>query len=362
MKKLIPVLLFVIVTIAAVYFFVFRTPPQTENSEARNSSSPGSAEQNLNAGNDFDENGDTDDANDIDINQTSDEDLGIVDEEIKSASEVYKNSKEALEAVRKGAADYDDTILEQFTLPGEDCTWCPEFYKSVRELLTSPDITQEQKGYFAEILATSGQVENLSNLVELIKNSKSPEEADMLAESLELALGNDKVVQFLGEQMGSSNETLKEASVAAVTNQGTRLAADLLYKETVKNGDPDGFYQKGIGLGEFIPEPEAYPFLQDIVKKRDQYSHLAVKALLNSGIEGMRIVFDELSNSKDSEFDRKMLADAVDHVNFDDETEAFLKKEVENTKQPLRVEVAKKFLEEFKNAAIEGTEDEEIAQ
>jgi len=92
--------------------------------------------------------------------------------------------------------------------------------------------------------------------------------------------------------MESTNETIQEASIAAVTNQGTRLAAELLYNQTQKAGDPDGYYSRGIGLGEFIPDPDAIPYLQELVKKQDQYSPLAVKALINSGTDGLRLVLN----------------------------------------------------------------------
>jgi hypothetical protein len=64
-------------------------------------------------------------------------------------------------------------------------------------------------------------------------------------------------------------------------------------------------------------------------------------------MDGLRTVFDELETSRDPEGDRKMLKDAIDHVNFEDGLEEYLKQKIETTKQPVVSEFAKKILEEF---------------
>jgi len=269
------------------------------------------------------------------------------DGDTRPAAEMYKTLEDALRAVKDGAGQYDDIVLEQFTLPGEDCSWCPAFYASVKELLLDPATPQDQQSYYAEILAISGRVENLQTLADAVTNAPNKETADLYAEALELTVGGDEVVKFLGEQMGATNETLREAAVAGMTNQGSRLALELLYKNTVERGDPDGYYSLGIGLGESVPEEEALPYVQELALKRDQYSSLAVKSMINAGLPGLKLVFDMLTNSKDPEFDRGMLKDAVDHVNYDEETEAFLKKASESPNQPLVAEFAKQILEDF---------------
>jgi hypothetical protein len=73
-------------------------------------------------------------------------------------------------------------------------------------------------------------------------------------------------------------------------------------------------------------------------------------------------VFDILNNSKDSEADKRLLQDAIDHVNYDEETEAFLKKTIETSKQTVAVEFAKSILEDFNAAAAEDANlaDEEL--
>lgn len=267
----------------------------------------------------------------------------------RPANEVYANADEALKAVKEGAVEYDDIILERFTTPGADCKWCGEFYNSLRNMIVSDDSSDDEKSYYAELLAISGKPENVKALIEAIKTAGDNEKGDLYAEALELTVGGPEVLSLLGEQLNTDNELLKESLIAAVTNQGTRQAAELLYQQTSQSTDPDGFYSLGIGLGEFVPDEEAMPYVQELVMKRDAHSHLAVKALLNAGSDGLKIVLDVLSTSKDPAADRTLLKDAVDHVSYDEETEKLLKSVVSNPKNEVLAEFAKQALESIES-------------
>ena len=280
-----------------------------------------------------------DDADDTEADQA--------DEEIKPATEVYKTAEEALDALRTASKSYDDSVLEQFSEPDPSCTWCDSLYSSLNRMIYAPETTPDEKSFYAEVLAISGRVNNIKTLVEGIKSAAKPEDADVFSEALELAVGKDDVTSYLGSQLNGANDTLRESLVAALTNQNSRLAAETLYKNTVERSDADGYYSSGIGLGEFIPDEEAMPFLQDAMLKHDQYSHLAVKALLNSGADGLKMVLDSLESSKDSDFDRKMLKDAVDHVSYDEEIEDLLKKRLDSAKQPATREFIQDALKSF---------------
>jgi hypothetical protein len=279
----------------------------------------------------------------------SDDPESEIDDEFddRPAAEIYSSAELAFKAVQNGAQDYDDLILEQFTEPGEDCSWCPEFYSTVTSRMVASDTSEDERSYFAEVLAISGRVDNIKTLVQSIIDSGESEQADIYAEALELTIGGDTVVNYLASHMESENELLQESAVAAITNQGAPLAAKTLYEHTIQAGDADGYYSLGIGLAEMIPEDETLPYLDEIMQKRDPYSHLAVKALLNHGLDGTRRVIEALSNSKDPSFDRKMLEDAVDHVNYEEEIEEYLKKTAETSTQPVVVEFAKLVLEDF---------------
>lgn len=285
----------------------------------------------------------------------------ILDREEKPATELYKNADEALKAIKDGAVDYDDLVLDQFTELGENCTWCDSLYNSIRALITSPDIKPDERSYYSEVLAVSGRVENIKFLVDGIKNAKNQDEADTYAESLELTIGKNDVVKFLGEQLNDQNEVLREASVAAITNQGSRLAVELLYDNTVKKGDPDGYYSLGIGLGEVVPDQEAMPYLIEIASKRDPYSHLAVKSLLNAGLDGVKAVVDMLATGKGTDADKELLKGAADHVSYEDEVVNYLKQVAESSSNPAVTSFAKEVLADFAEAEGDQGEDEPLS-
>ena len=267
------------------------------------------------------------------------------DSQFKSATESYLTAEDALKAIKNGAADYDDRILEQFTEVPEDCSWCKELYAQVKDLMLSPQTPKEQRGYYAELLAISGRVENVASLVEAIKAAPNQETQDALSEALELTVGKGGVTQYLGDALSGASDSLKESLIAAITNQGSRQAAEILYKATTEKGDPDGFYSSGIGLGELVPDEASMPYIQELMLKRDQYSHLAVKSLLNNGLDGLKLVMSSLSNSSNPEFDEKLIKGAAEHVPFDDDIKEYLQKIVETEKDPLKLKLAKAVLD-----------------
>ena len=290
-----------------------------------------------------------------------DEDAAEEDEDA-TAAEKYKSAEDAMEAVKKASVDYDDTVLNYFVEPGQDCSWCPAFYQSLKTALQEPGIDTDRKAYYAEILAISGKLENVQTLVEGIKSTGDQETKEALAESLELAIGDDKIVEYLSSFLVEPDETLKEATVAALSNQGSRLAAEVLYKNAVESKNADGFYSLGIGLGEFVPEEEALPFLHEKALKRDEYSHLAVKALLNSGLPGLTIVVDIMSQSNDSTSDDALLKDAEDHVIYEKDVKVLLEKVASSNKNPKLQEFAKNVLRDFDEEDLELDEEEEEDQ
>jgi hypothetical protein len=352
MKKLVP-LLIVAAFIGGVWLFVKSQRSSTTEVASTTTTVQEGSESNTSGSN----SGFTDSGNKSVTSDTTNVEETPQFTELKTATEAFSSADEALAAVQKGAKDYDDSVLEQFTQPGSDCTWCPAFYTSVRDLVNNPNTSKEEKSYYAELLAISGRVENVQSLADAIKNAKSKDEADVYAQALELSVGKDDVAAYLGEQMSSTNESLREASVAAVTNQGSRLAAELLVKNVADRGDPDGYYSVGIGLGEFIPEEEAIPVIQEMVQKHDQYSHLGVKSLINSGIDGLRIVFDEIESMKDTNTAQQMLKDAIDHVNYEDNIDELTNAVIKRNKSPVAVEFAKKIQEEFSQQDTEEAGD-----
>jgi len=361
MKKIAPVLALVLLAIAGWYFTATPSKPSTVSAGA----SPAGSQPGANGVAGGASTSGVTGGGSLEGGEDENDEEGFSDEDLKPAAQRYRSAEEALAAVKAASASYDDLVLEQFTTPGDDCTWCPQFYQGVKELLLSPETNPEQRSYYAELMAASGRVDNISTLIDGIKNAPNQEDRDIMTEALELTMGKDDVVKYLGDQLSTDNPAIKESVIAAITNQGSPLAAEILYKQAMEAGDPDGFYSQGIGLGELVPDESAIPFLQDAVIKRDAYSHLAVKALLNSGVNGLRVVFDVLANSKDADFDRKMLKDAADHVSFDSDSEAYVQKIADTASEPARAEFAKQILADFKAQEdaladpIESDEDDE---
>ncbi|MGA1191689.1 MAG: hypothetical protein ACO3XO_05355, partial [Bdellovibrionota bacterium] len=101
----------------------------------------------------------------------------------RPATEIYTNVQEALAALQKGVEDYDDIILEQFTLPGEDCTFCPELYREVTALMLKEGASEDEKAYYSELLAISGRPENIETLTNAIRDAANEDNAEIFAES-----------------------------------------------------------------------------------------------------------------------------------------------------------------------------------
>lgn len=348
MNKALPVILIALIAVGGAWFYLKGSNQPTESSPP----SPTSVSANEVQGSEVNQGSSNRNVNSIahDGNtpeDVEDEDEDDLEEEDIPAGDKYKNAQEAMEAIKKGSLIYDDTILQQFVKPGENCTWCDQVYSQLRGLLKDAQQSSEQKSYFGEILAVSGKLDNIRAIVNEVSTTQNPSDKESLAESLELTIGGDDVVKYLSEFAASNDEMLKEAAIAAISNQGSRLSAEVLYKAAVESNNPDGYYSSGIGLGELVPDEEAYSYLQELIMKQDEYSHLGVKALLNAGLPGLKLVVDSMSVSPNAEKDKDLLKDAVDHVGYDDETKEYITKLISTTKSPTLQQFGQEILNEF---------------
>lgn len=277
---------------------------------------------------------------------------GFVELDDVPADQKYKSHKEALDAVKKGAVDYDDFLIEEF-VELKECPWCDQLYSDVRGMLNDPNVDIDQRGFYGELLAVTGRIDNIEPLVKGIESAKDEDSKDMYSESLEMAIGGDDMLEYLKPFMESSDELLRESTVAAISNQGSRFAVELLHQDLVRRNDKEReYYSYGTGLGEVVPDEEALPYLQDLIVQKDEYSDLAIKSLINAGYQGVVLVFDSLAAETDQEKGKKLLDEAVDHVIYEEELETFLKKAVENPNYP-------QFLKDFAKESLEEIEDEE---
>jgi hypothetical protein len=344
MKKILPIIIIILAAVGIGYNFI--------NREGKNPSSttidttfptppnPGSGSNNLGVG-------PSGSNSDVTLEGAEGDDSGVIDD-VKPASIAYKNAEEALNAIKKGAADYDDMILEQFTSPGEDCTFCSQLYADLKSLLNSSSAKNEEKAYYAEILAISGNVDNIKTLVEGYKSAASTENKELFSAALELSTGKDDVVKYLGSELKTDNPDLKESIVAAMTNQGGSIAFDTLFQNIVASKNSDGFYSMGIGPAEMILDEQGLAKAQEYAQKRDEYSPLAVKAMLNSGLQGLKSVIDILESSNDQASNEKLVQGAIDHIGFDEQTDLFLKEKAKSSNPAVR-KLAEETLKDYAN-------------
>jgi len=342
MKKIGIILILVIVACGA-WLISMSTSPDTSNTVALKGGDPVS--ETTRASLDM-SSGKVDSQGGIDFAENDDEWVDVNEEPVQPATEAYQTLDQALAAIKKGASEYDDLVLEQFAEPGPDCTWCQDFYSEVTKLMVAAKEDSDEKSYFAELLALSGRSENVETIINGMKSLKpdSPD-FDLYADALEMTIGDEKVVKTLAKNLDASSEELKESLLAAISNQGNPFAIDTLYRYTLDSGSEDGFYSKGIGLGEVIPDKEAFPLMREILSKHEKFSSLAAKGLLNAGVEGLQVVFETLNNSNNADADRALLEGATDHITYDDETEKYLRDVVMKSSNPALVEFAKQGIE-----------------
>jgi hypothetical protein len=281
-----------------------------------------------------------------DLSTDKDSNWADIDEDpIEPATDLYTSAADALEAVRKGAKEYDDIILEQFVDLGPACTWCDEFYGEVKQMMLQAESDSDEQAYFAELLTISGKPENVETVVDILKKT-DPQSADfdVYLDALEMTVGGEDVVKVLSENLDVDNPDLRESVVAAISNQGSAFAVDTLYKHVKEAGVKDGYYSAGVGIGELIPEEEAFPLMREVISNRDEQSPEFVKGLLNAGVGGLREVYEALNSSTDVEGDKNLLKGAMDHIPYDDETEKYLREVVVKSTNPALKEFGEKAL------------------
>lgn len=194
--------------------------------------------------------------------------------------------------------------------------------------MTAPELPANVRWFLANALAQSGTSHNQSLVVDQMKaaanNPNANESPSTFAQALQEAPLTGETVDQVSVDLASENPYVREAAVSILTKQGTVEAAQKLYDHTVERGDPDGYYRDGMGIAAMHPQAETLPYLEQLIEQRDQYSHLAVKALLNYGREGLDKVIEMIATSKDIPGDSKLLHNASDHIANDPNTLALM--------------------------------------
>lgn len=287
---------------------------------------------------------------------TSNKDIsagGETAEMLIPATQKYTSATEALEAIRKAAVDYDDVILASFNNL-KNCPWCDEFYLEVEKMAADPSINLDQRAFFAEVMSGSGDVEVMGQLIKLFESTSNLEDKEMFGEAIEMAEGGDDMVQLLSSYLTNPDSTLRESAVSAISNQGSRLAVETLYKDMISGGGVStDYYAMGTGLPETVPDETAIPYLHELLIQRAPKSEHVIKALLNAGMDGVTVVFDALSSENDEAKGKQLLTDATEHIITDDEVVNFLTKASVNQNYP-------NFLREFAREALAEAQSEDL--
>jgi len=280
-----------------------------------------------------------------------------------------RNYKSFAEAALKG----DKDVLKNFGDVGPSCEWCGKFYEQLNKDLQSPDLDPKQRTAFARAMASSGRVDNIQRLVDNINSASIRREpvgemteaiahiADPTSQNdagLGASGGNTEntssgdtvpndVLDYLSEHINDKNPYLREAVVSALTKEGSLFAAQTLYEHSLLMADIDGYYSEGMGIGAMKPKDEAaVNYLEKLAAERNGLSHLAIKALLNSGVDGLNKVISILKTSPDPEFDRKMMHNAVDRVKLDKNTVDTLESLAKGATQPALQDFASQVINE----------------
>lgn len=242
--------------------------------------------------------------------------------------EARKAAKRALQLLIQAAEKDDKNFLKEISKAGSKCYGCDPFYKEVKSLLSAQDIPNSLKWFLSDALVRSGVAENqqivADRAAEAAKHPESGESSTVFSDAMADAPLASSVVDSVSSNLDSPNPYVRDMALTVLTRDGTLQSAQKLYEFTVQQKNSDGFYLENMGLGRMKPEPETLPFLEGLVRQQDQYSHLAVKALLNYGIDGIKRVASILSEVG-SGADKSLMVYAVNHVNRDPATISYLR-------------------------------------
>jgi hypothetical protein len=88
------------------------------------------------------------------------------------------------------------------------------------------------------------------------------------------------------------------------------------------------------------------PAVQDYVALSDKYSDKWALSLINAGLPGLQVLFQQLENSNNPEADRYLIKGAIEHVNFEDGIKELAETVIANNKSPVAVDLAKQIRDE----------------
>ncbi len=275
-------------------------------------------------------------------------------------------ANKAFELAKRAAILNDKAAFAEMSKVNPKCSWCNDYYRKIGDRLDNPDLSTDEKAFLSRLLTSSGRPDSIQRVVDHMQEAiAAPEKGDspsIYGKALEQGAPlQPDILDEIGQDLASENPYVREAIVSILTRQGTLAATERLYQHTVDMKDPAGYYRSGIGIGQMTPKQEALGYLETLASQNDQYSPLAVKALLNYGPTGIDKVV-ALLNKVDDPTARTLLRNATSHLTADQATVDYLKKVSQSSSQPAVKELAKavaneqRIQQESRNKQIEYNE------
>ncbi|MCB0319702.1 MAG: hypothetical protein KDD60_02180 [Bdellovibrionales bacterium] len=270
------------------------------------------------------------------------------------------------EEANRGSRDLINQMRKKVAAGEPLPKWQNEFLKRASSAMTDLSLSRDLRADAARALAASGTSSSISALIdsaESFNDASAGRDATPFNQALKDAQLSDESVSLIGDKLNSSREeqnggepeevlddSLTEAMISALTRDGSLAAAEAIYEHMQNSEHAEDYYQIGIGLASMTPQPDAIPFLQDLMEQKNEFSHLALKSILNSGEAGLDQVFAFLETA-DPRADYELLHNAVDHVKFPpgkswESVQSYLEKKRNSASSPLVAEFAREIIHE----------------
>jgi hypothetical protein len=219
------------------------------------------------------------------------------------AARIYSTAEQALPFVEEFLSTGLTETLAEFTGIQGDCSWCAELFQQLGDMIADTSTPEEERFRAAMLLSGTARVEAAEVLIEKAEQDPTFGVRTVLFESLARVPPTPEIIALYNQKLQDNDaEKIREALVAALGFGRSLEAAQALYRDITLHNDTDGFARDRIGLAYFNADANALPYIRSLVEKRDEFSPLAFRSLLNSGEEGLRTALDVLASEPNDTF------------------------------------------------------------
>jgi hypothetical protein len=231
------------------------------------------------------------------------------------AARIYSTAEQALPFVEEFLSTGLTETLAEFTGIQGDCSWCAELFQQLGDMIADTSTPEEERFRAAMLLSGTARVEAAEVLIEKAEQDPTFGVRTVLFESLARVPPTPEIIALYNQKLQDNDaEKIREALVAALGFGRSLEAAQALYRDITLHNDTDGFARDRIGLAYFNADASALPYIRSLVDKRDEFSALAFRSLLNSGEQGMQIALEILEANPNDSFFAEIVQDAPKYV------------------------------------------------